>query len=419
MMYNKLSLFIIIITNIISGIAQGLTIIIIPWYFTDTLNASSTFSFCYALLTIIGLFWGLYAGVIIDNFNRKKIFLYINFTSGIMFFLIFMSFKIFPSYSQFLMLLGFAICSFYYTISFPNLYALIQEITPKGHFIKITSILEIQLQLTSIIAALTCAVLMSGLDLSLLLNNYIEFKINKWEISSIFLLNSTMYLISGFILMTLKYRPAKKNSTFSHKNTFIELKEALLYLGKNKSIAIYGICSQIIFAFLIVELFSLLPLFVKYCLNGSILIFSLADLTYAIGAIISGIIMMRIIKKINIIYSTIVLIVVTGYAFLLMISFQKLAIFFIATLIIGMTNSSTRIIRMTYLLNNIPNYIIGRINTIFNSINTFIRAVLILLFSLPWFSENHNVIMGYRIGIVVLLLFSIVLLIEYRKTNQS
>ena len=65
----------LLLSIIPSGIAQGITVIAVPWYFTDNLNQSSTFSFWLGLLTFLGLFWGLYAGVLIDKMNRKSILL--------------------------------------------------------------------------------------------------------------------------------------------------------------------------------------------------------------------------------------------------------------------------------------------------------------------------------------------------------
>ena len=69
---NYQSITLLLISIITAGLAQGLTIIAIPWHFTDQLNLSSRFSLLYAIITFIGLFWGLYAGVIIDSVNRKK-----------------------------------------------------------------------------------------------------------------------------------------------------------------------------------------------------------------------------------------------------------------------------------------------------------------------------------------------------------
>ena len=98
-----------------------------------------------------------------------------------------------------------------------------------------------------------------------------------------------------------------------------------------------------------------------------------------------------------------------------MVNFQTITMFFISTLIIGITNASVRITRMSYFFDYIPNNLIGRSNTIFNSINTLIRNILIFIFSLSWFSYGENVITGYIIGIFVLILFAIPLLFLIAK----
>ena len=84
--------------------------------------------------------------------------------------------------------------------------------------------------------------------------------------------------------------------------------------------------------------------------------------------------------------------------------------FFICSLIIGITNASTRITRMTYFFNKIPNRLIGRTNTVFNTINTLIRSVLIAIFSHYLVLQGENVIVAYEIGVVVLIAFAIPLI---------
>ena len=49
-------------------------------------------------------------------------------------------------------------------------------------------------------------------------------------------------------------------------------------------------------------------------------------------------------------------------------SFWNLNTLFISSFIIGITNASIRITRMSYFFEKIPNNLIGRVNTIFNSV---------------------------------------------------
>lgn len=405
----------LLLSIIPSGIAQGITVIAVPWYFTDSLNQSSTFSFWLGILTFLGLFWGLYAGVLIDKMNRKNILLNTNIVSSLIFLSVGISNVLFKVNNEFLIFLAFSCCSFYYMIFFPNLYALAQELTDRKNYVKINSIIEIQSQTISVVAALMCGILISG---SQTFFNYFNIDLllfKQWEIGEVFLLNSLLYLASYLILFPMHYQHKENIKKYYINNVIKEIKNSMLFLKKHKSILIYGICSQIIFAFLIVELFTLLPLFVKNCLNESLVIFSLADVTYCIGAIVSGIITMHILKKIHTIDFTILLIIITGYSFLLMIIIKKLLVFFIASFIIGITNASARITRMSYFFQRIPNHLIGRTNTIFNSINSVIRNVLIFIFSYSWFSNSMNVVFGYKLGIVVLIVFTIPLIIIQLK----
>ena len=415
---NK-SIILLLISIITCSLAQGLTIISIPWYFTDELNLSSQFSLFYGIVTMIGLFWGLYAGVIIDTYNRKKILLYLNIISATAFAFIGTSVYFLNTLNHFFIFLGFAVCSFYYILFFPNLYALIQELTQKKEYVKINSLVEVFFQTTSIIAATTCGLLLSGSDTLLEYFNveFIEFQ--KWEINEIFILNSALYSITSILLTLIPYDHKHKSKRPPIRSIIQEIRNASTYLIENSQILIYGICSQIIFAFLIVELFSLLPLFVKNCLNKNIIIFSLADVVYGLGAIIAGIITIKILNYVNKVPFTLFLILISGYSFLIMVKLPYINVFFLTTLIIGTTNASARITRMSYFFDHIPNYFIGRTTTIFNAINTIIRGILIFIFSYSWFSEKTNVIIGYKIGIYILIIFAIPLIWQLRNNKSN
>jgi hypothetical protein len=64
---------------------------------------------------------------------------------------------------------------------------------------------------------------------------------------------------------------------------------------------------------------------------------------------------------------------------------------------LGFSNAGTRIIRVTYLFDHIPNNIIGRANSIFYLYNILMRSVLLSVFSLAFFSFENNVVWAYAI----------------------
>ena len=75
-MQNRSAIVRLFAANTISGLAQGISMLAIPWYFADTLQNIPLFGKIYAITTLISLFWGLYVGTLIDKYNRKHLFLY-------------------------------------------------------------------------------------------------------------------------------------------------------------------------------------------------------------------------------------------------------------------------------------------------------------------------------------------------------
>ena len=91
------------------------------------------------------------------------------------------------------------------------------------------------------------------------------------------------------------------------------------------------------------------------------------------------------------------------------------SVVFIANLILGLTNAGVRVLRTTYLFNHIPNNVIGRTSSVFNSLNIMVRMCLIGLFALPFFTTNDNVRYGYLVGTIMVLISIIPLLLHYKS----
>ena len=107
--------------------------------------------------------------------------------------------------------------------------------------------------------------------------------------------------------------------------------------------------------------------------------------------------------------------------FLSFIAFELLAftsqtsVLMFVSFILGLTNAGTRILRITYLFEHIPNNIMGRTGSVFNTINIFLRFVFIALFTLPFFNQSNNVIWAYCIGGLFIFISIIPLIIYYKR----
>ena len=76
-MQNKQAITLLFLANIISGLAQGISMVAIPWYFVKVVSRPEFFASAYIIITFLTLFWGLYAGALIDRYSRKKLFIII------------------------------------------------------------------------------------------------------------------------------------------------------------------------------------------------------------------------------------------------------------------------------------------------------------------------------------------------------
>ena len=417
-MQNKQAITLLFLANIISGLAQGISMVAIPWYFVKVVELPELFASAYIIITFLTLFWGLYAGTLIDRYSRKKLFIIINVVCGVSIGSIAMyGFQI-GDLSNFLVILVFGITIFNYNVHYPNLYAFGQEITEPKNYGKLNSYIEVQGQTTSVLAGAFAALLLTGTQ-----NNILEiagfsftlpFDIKAWEIYEVFLMDAITYIAVIFIFLLIKYNPIIQEKV--HKgNLFSRLEGGIQYLKNNPIIFVFGLLSYMLFAFTLVEVHVILPSYVHKFLQMDGNIYASAEIYYSIGAICSGFLVLRVFRKINTVSSIIILLVVVSFAFYGMAMYKLLWIFFLGNLILGIANAGVRILRTTYIFNHIPNNLIGRANSVFNSLNIIIRMIMIGAFSLPFFNIDDNIRYGYFVGVGLMFLTLILLIFWYKR----
>ena len=176
-MKNKKAIGLLFVANIISGFAQGISMIAIPWYFADILDMGETYAKAYAILTFVSLFWGLYSGTLIDRYSRKKMFLYSNLACAFIIGSIALYGMSCGQTPWILVMAVFGTTMFHYNVHYPNLYAFGQEITEPKNYAKLNAYIEIQGQSTSIFAGAFAAILLAGTKNGIL--NLLGFKIHE------------------------------------------------------------------------------------------------------------------------------------------------------------------------------------------------------------------------------------------------
>ena len=410
-MKNLQALILLFVANSISAIAQGISVIAIPWYFAE-LAQMDVFAKIYIAVTLIAIFWSPYCGTLIDRYNRKSIFMILALVMGCLLLAI-SGWGFYQAHLAWYWVgLAFILTFLNYNIHFPAVYAFAQEIVEPSFYGKLSSYLEIQHQLTTIFAGAIAAMLLEGATDGVV--NLFGFRvatnwtIAPWEIYEIFLIDACTYFIAFGIIGLIVYEPLLKRKNES--GTIMEqFKIGWAYLKQHKGITIFGIASFSVFACLVCSTFYLMPIYVKNHLQEQGDVFAAGDMYYAIGAVFSGVMIRQIFKNSNLTHSVIILTLVAAVVFLILACSAHLAIFYGMFFLLGVTNAGVRIQRITYLLNKVPNQVYGRANSIFFLSHIFFRVLFLLSFSMPFFLTGNNVIFAFIIFTFFLIGSAIVL----------
>jgi MFS transporter, DHA3 family, macrolide efflux protein len=420
-MKNRRAFALLLAANIISGFAQGISMLSIPWYFVSVLDKGSLFGWIYMFITLGTMFWSLYAGTLVDRYPRKNVFQGINLAGGLVLGGVALHGFITGSTPMALVVLVFAATVFIYNIHYPSLYAFGQEISERQDYGKMNSYLEIQGQATTVVAGAVGAVLLSGTRggvVNLLgFDVHLPFDIKPWELYEIFAVDALTYFMAIALIAFIRYTPAEKLEV--HLGSVKErMKMGFDFLKRNRLIFLFGNMSHAIFVILLVEVHLLLPWYVNNHLEEGAGVYASSDITYAIGALFAGFFIRFLFRNSSTVMAVIILMFLTAAGCIVVAFTKSVFIFFAFSVLIGITNAGARILRITWLFNHIPNNMMGRTGSVFQLINIFLRSVFIALFSIPFFSWGSNVTWAYFIGALFILASAIPLMVKYRELHR-
>ena len=368
--------------------------------------------------TFLTLFWGLYVGTLVDRYPRKNIFLLITLSGALIIGSVAASGFYYGDLP--IALIGVVFCAtmFIYNVHYPTLYALGQEITEKENYGKINSIIEVQGQATSVLSGALAAILITGVNQEFLsqlgLDQYFHFTIAPWSLHKIFLMDASTYFIAFLLILMIKYTAIKKKIV-DRGSILNRLKQGAIFLKKVPLLFHFGIGSYAIFAMLLIHIHQLMPIYVNNHLLANSAVYAGAEMLYAFGALLSGIGIRWVFKKTNTIKAIIILMVMSFVVFEFLAFTQSAAVLIFVCFVLGITNAGTRVLRITYIFNHIPNHIIGRTGSVFQTINVLIRFTFISLFSLTFFAQESNITWAYVISGLFIFISLIPLLIYYKR----
>jgi MFS family permease len=417
---NKRSIIFLFTANGISGFSQGISMIAIPWYFASK-HASDVFNLAYAGITFFVLFFGLYAGVLVDKYSRKQNFLVLNSVCGLLLMMVAAAGFALQALPDWMVIAVFGITMLNYNVHYPTLYALGQEITEPAYYHRLNANIEIVGQSTSIISGAVGAMLLEGIQINQWNMGFIHIPMNihlaKWEIWEIFLLDAITYFIAVSLIYFIRYT----SNPLLHKQTggiIKRIRAGISYLKLHRPVFVFGVFSYAVFAMLLVEIHAVLPGYVDRYLLEKGNVFAIADGIYAIGALSAGLFIGKLFTSKSTVKAVIILSIVTSIIFAGAFYFKSVWVLYTVSVILGFTNAGIRVLRMTYLFQHVPNELIGRVGSIFNMLNVLTRSIFIMICSTPFFHTGDQIRWAFLMMSFFILISATVLLAHYKKLVQ-
>lgn len=388
----------------------------IPWYLIQTSGGKLLNAVMVGVITFASLFWGVYAGTLIDKYNRKHIFLSLTGIDACILGGIALTGILLGGLPTALIIVVYAATIFTYNVHYPNLYAFVQEIFDPTYYSRINSAIEIQGQTTNFLGMMVGGMLIEGVSHD---SGWPEvFHFSAWKLEEIFLMDGITYVIGFLLISQIPYvRSVREKENLD--SVWSRIFQGFNYLKARPSLFLFGLASYMIFFSLLMVVQIIAPIYVNDHLNEPASMLAFFKGFYAFGAVAAGIIGLSIwIRKRNLITQIIILLIAGGCTYFILGLSQSAMILLICAPILGIANGGTRILRITYLVRVVPNWVIGRVNSFFTVANLICRISFIGVMTLPFFSEDQNGgnIVYATILLGIILFLSAGLLIYYFKT---
>ncbi|SOC15579.1 Na+/melibiose symporter-like transporter [Ureibacillus xyleni] len=349
----------ILLANIASSIGSGITMIAIPWLLVTSERGNVLYGFITFGVTVLNFIITPYVGTLIDRVSRKKLLVF----SEILCLIAVLLFAIVGfagyTYSIWHYTVIYIIGNLYYTIFYPTMFAMNQEIFHKNQYKSLNGTMEVQGQLSSMIAGALASYLLI-----------------HWELQSILLLNVASYAAATYFYLRLPYQKKK-----SVKEVKIRKDEwsSLQYVKKNPKLFVFLFFSTMPFLSVLITNY-LFPVYLSDVLNVSGDIYALENMIYAIGAITAGMTIPIIANKIGNEKTVLAGVVLYSVA-ISFIVFVPLPLFLTLTFFLALGNSGTRVARNSFMMDHIPNEMMGRVDSLFRTAGLLFRLMVIALFT--------------------------------------
>lgn len=338
------------LADIISGFGVGMTTVGANWYMLQQTHSNKYVGLYLTINVLAGFLMSPIAGVLTDKYPRKIVILFTFLGRALPMMLI----------SAYFYLNGFSI-GLMYLLSILTGAGWITYMAASRSYVQIilppellgtaNSFIEVSLQV-----GMFAAGALSGIIL-----HYTGFMV-------ILIINILVFLIASMLIVTVKKDqviPAGVENTSS----FIS---GIQYVWRHKLILSVGILS--ILPLIVTQLFNVSsPDYVSTILKANSVVYGFSDMAYGIGGLISGLIMGSIISRVSNRSIIVLFFSVAAIALFSLFIGDKILLMYFGSLLIGLSNSSLRIVINTILMEQVDKAYMGRATSLWNGTAQFIE----------------------------------------------
>lgn len=377
--------------NIISLIGFGLNLIAVSWMVLEKTGSEYALGKILAAATMPGLILAVFAGVIIDKVNRKWLLVFLDIfrmfvVIGFLYVLSYNQFQITFLYPVALMMgLG-------NSLFWPTAQAFVQELVDKEEYFNANKLLSASYQVGSIFGA--------GVG---------GFIVHIYNPLIALWINAFTYAISAILISLAPFE--RENFQTFEKKLFNSILKGFSYLKTRVDILILGV-TTILSDVAIWGSMSVLTIAIsKEIFQKGSLGYGIMDGLYGIGALTSTIVVGYLVSRLGNAHYLLICYIVASIMCLITPIMPNIYLAGIVYLVIGLHNNAARIIVRTIFMENIPNNIMGRVQTIFG-VYTRTMVILSSLYA-GWLIEYKSLsiainftsfhFIGALVGIVIVL----------------
>jgi MFS family permease len=341
--------------DIISQLGSNISLLSLNWFLLEKTGSSEQVAILVLLSVLGSLCTCPFAGIIADRFNRKSILIYSNLIRGLAILTVAILL-----YSQNFNIYYLYILSIINGVGF-NIYlpaskAFVQEITSREVLVRSNGFIEINVQISMLIAGALSGVIYEA-----------------FGIYTILVVDTMTFFIANLFLLNIQYN--KVPVIRIYENFLKEFKNGIMYLTTRSSLLCFVLILLIPHVATITQNI-VTPGYVFYHLNSDSVVYGIMNMSYGIGATITCLIF---IFASSIYYNNFILrmsFIISILSLMTLISTNTVIIAYIATLFFGLANSSIKIILLSTMMRIVDSQYMGRVISVKNVVITLLQMCL-------------------------------------------